>query len=73
MLELTPHAGRKPFHTLKDWGVYFPYVAQSFRSKKFDYPKVSLYIVYYIVYYYFIICSLGHIFSAERSCIAKSH
>ncbi|KAL9891613.1 glycerol-3-phosphate acyltransferase mino isoform 1-T3 [Glossina fuscipes fuscipes] len=41
MLELTPHAGRKPFHSLKDWGVYFPYVAQSFRSKKFDYPQVT--------------------------------
>uniref|UniRef100_A0A1A9WY40 Phospholipid/glycerol acyltransferase domain-containing protein n=1 Tax=Glossina brevipalpis TaxID=37001 RepID=A0A1A9WY40_9MUSC len=41
MLEITPHAGRKPFNTLIDWGVYFPYVAQSLRSKKFDYPPVT--------------------------------
>ncbi|XP_023291994.2 glycerol-3-phosphate acyltransferase 1, mitochondrial isoform X1 [Lucilia cuprina] len=41
MLELTPHSGRKPYNSIFDWGVYFPYVAQAKRSKKFQYPQVS--------------------------------
>ncbi|XP_073818960.1 glycerol-3-phosphate acyltransferase mino isoform X3 [Musca autumnalis] len=41
MLDLTPHAGRKPYNTIFDWGVYFPYIAQSTRSKQFCYPPVS--------------------------------
>ncbi|TMW43104.1 hypothetical protein DOY81_011817, partial [Sarcophaga bullata] len=41
MLEMTPHAGRKPYNSIFDWGVYFPYVAQAKRSKKFQYPQVS--------------------------------
>ncbi|XP_001358255.4 glycerol-3-phosphate acyltransferase 1, mitochondrial isoform X1 [Drosophila pseudoobscura] len=41
MLELTPHAGYKPFKGYFDWGVIFPYVAQVFRSEKFEYRQVT--------------------------------
>ncbi|XP_054726101.1 glycerol-3-phosphate acyltransferase 1, mitochondrial isoform X1 [Anastrepha obliqua] len=41
LLELTPHAGRKPYHSMFDWGVYFPFVAQCLRIKRFEYPQVS--------------------------------
>ncbi|XP_017481697.1 PREDICTED: glycerol-3-phosphate acyltransferase 1, mitochondrial [Rhagoletis zephyria] len=41
MLELTPHAGRKPYHSMFDWGVYFPFLAQCLRIKRFEYPQVS--------------------------------
>ncbi|CAD6994052.1 unnamed protein product [Ceratitis capitata] len=41
MLELTPHAGRKPYHSMFDWGVYFPFLAQCLRIKRFVYPQVS--------------------------------
>ncbi|XP_005184270.2 glycerol-3-phosphate acyltransferase 1, mitochondrial isoform X1 [Musca domestica] len=41
MLDMTPHAGRKPYNSIFDWGVYFPYIAQATRSKQFCYPQVS--------------------------------
>lgn len=41
MLQLTPHAGLKPFKSVFDWGSIFPYVAQVVRSEKFDYRQVS--------------------------------
>lgn len=45
MLDMTPHAGRKPYNSIFDWGVYFPYIAQATRSKQFCYPQVSAFIV----------------------------
>ncbi|EDW14535.1 glycerol-3-phosphate acyltransferase 1, mitochondrial isoform X1 [Drosophila mojavensis] len=41
MLELTPHAGVKPFKSVFDWGNVLPYVAQVVRSEKFDYRQVT--------------------------------
>ncbi|XP_013103454.2 glycerol-3-phosphate acyltransferase 1, mitochondrial isoform X2 [Stomoxys calcitrans] len=41
MLELTPHAGRKPYNSIFDWGVYFPYIAQATRSKQYHFPRVT--------------------------------
>ncbi|XP_055848685.1 glycerol-3-phosphate acyltransferase 1, mitochondrial isoform X1 [Episyrphus balteatus] len=41
LLHITPHAGRKPYNSMFDWGVYFPFIAQSFRMKQFPYPQVS--------------------------------
>ncbi|XP_068153622.1 glycerol-3-phosphate acyltransferase 1, mitochondrial isoform X1 [Drosophila tropicalis] len=41
MLELTPHSGRRPYKSIFDWGVIFPYVAQVVRSEKFKYPQVT--------------------------------
>nr|XP_014089802.2 glycerol-3-phosphate acyltransferase 1, mitochondrial isoform X2 [Bactrocera oleae] len=41
MLELTPHAGKKPYQSMFDWGVYFPFLAQCLRIKRFEYPQVS--------------------------------
>ncbi|XP_067618536.1 glycerol-3-phosphate acyltransferase 1, mitochondrial isoform X2 [Eurosta solidaginis] len=41
MLELTPHAGRQPYQSMFDWGVYFPFIAQCLRIKQFEYPQVS--------------------------------
>ncbi|XP_030558993.1 glycerol-3-phosphate acyltransferase 1, mitochondrial [Drosophila novamexicana] len=41
MLQLTPHAGLKPFKSVFDWGSIFPYVAQVVRSEKFDYRQVT--------------------------------
>ncbi|XP_075152217.1 glycerol-3-phosphate acyltransferase mino isoform X2 [Haematobia irritans] len=41
MLELTPHAGRKPYNSIFDWGVYFPFIAQATRSKQYGFPQVT--------------------------------
>ncbi|KAL5282451.1 GPAM family protein [Megaselia abdita] len=41
MLKCTPHAGKKPYNSLFDWGNYFPHVAQAMRNKKYKYPTVS--------------------------------
>ncbi|KAL7731159.1 hypothetical protein ACLKA6_014353 [Drosophila palustris] len=41
MLQLTPHAGLKPFKTILNWGSLFPHVAQVLRSEKFDYRQVT--------------------------------
>ncbi|XP_023176591.2 glycerol-3-phosphate acyltransferase 1, mitochondrial isoform X2 [Drosophila hydei] len=41
MLQLTPHAGLKPFKSVFDWGNVLPYVAQVVRSEKFDYRQVT--------------------------------
>ncbi|XP_011198610.2 glycerol-3-phosphate acyltransferase 1, mitochondrial isoform X1 [Bactrocera dorsalis] len=41
MLQLTPHAGKKPYQSMFDWGVYFPFLAQCLRIKRFEYPQVS--------------------------------
>ncbi|KAH8388401.1 hypothetical protein KR093_005777 [Drosophila rubida] len=41
MLQLTPHAGIKPFSRLFNWGNLFPYVAQVVRSEKFEYRQVT--------------------------------
>lgn len=41
LLHITPHAGRKPYNSMFDWGVYFPFIAQSFRMKQFPYTQVS--------------------------------
>lgn len=41
LLHITPHAGRKPYNSMFDWGVYFPFIAQSFRMKQFPFTQVS--------------------------------
>ncbi|XP_030371428.1 glycerol-3-phosphate acyltransferase 1, mitochondrial isoform X2 [Scaptodrosophila lebanonensis] len=41
MLQLTPHSGCKPYKSIFDWGVLFPYFAQVVRSEKFDYRQVT--------------------------------
>ncbi|XP_017847743.1 glycerol-3-phosphate acyltransferase 1, mitochondrial isoform X1 [Drosophila busckii] len=41
MLQVTPHAGLKPLKSSLDWGILFPYVAQVWRSEKFDYRQVT--------------------------------
>lgn len=41
LLRVTQHAGRKPYNSILDWGIYFPFLAQCVRLKKFAYPQVS--------------------------------
>lgn len=41
LLRVTQHAGRKPYSSILDWGVYFPFLAQCVRLKKFEYLQVS--------------------------------
>lgn len=41
LLQITPHAGRKPYNAIYDWGIYLPHMAQNLRFKKYDFPQVS--------------------------------
>ncbi|XP_055377011.1 glycerol-3-phosphate acyltransferase 1, mitochondrial isoform X2 [Condylostylus longicornis] len=45
LLRVTPHAGRKPYSSMFDYGIYFPDLAQCLRFKKHPYPQVSGYVL----------------------------
>ncbi|XP_037946476.1 glycerol-3-phosphate acyltransferase 1, mitochondrial isoform X2 [Teleopsis dalmanni] len=41
MLNLTPHAGRKPFVSSFNYNVFFSHLSQVLNIKKFNYPQIS--------------------------------